>query len=404
MGDIGIVALLPDAWGSGPWMGRHQILTRLSRYFHVVWVDPALYWREFMSKRRTRETAAPFSTEVGEGFSVFRPGFWLPKLYRPRALAEFTSRQALKMARRKLERRGCGKILLHVWRPEYAYALDLFPWASTCYYIADEYSFSPVEQALDDAECDLIARVDNVVVHSLELMNKKGHINPNTLFIPNGVDFDAFSLLTTEPSDLEAIPHPRIGYVGTVKQQLMLDLMARLADKHKTWSCVFLGPYRSLGDQAAAVERLAAMPNVHFLGPRPVSALPGYVQHFDVCTMCYQIDGYTKFIYPLKLHEYLASGRPVVSSPIASLSEFAHVVTLAETEPQWSEALSASLDPSMSSPERIAARQAVAKQHDWNALVSRIAEMLCLRLGTAYLERWRELDRGRSGASRWTAQ
>ena len=82
---------------------------------------------------------------------------------------------------------------------------------------------------------------------------------------------------------------------------------------------------------------MSARPNVYFLGGKPTACLGGYPQHFDVCIMPYQVDDYTKYVYPLKLHEYLASGKPVVSSSIRSVEDFRHVVALAGSREQWSQ-------------------------------------------------------------------
>jgi hypothetical protein len=97
--------------------------------------------------------------------------------------------------------------------------------------------------------------------------------------------------------------------------------------------------------------------------------------------MPYCRDDYTKYIYPLKLHEYLASGRPVVGTAIASLEGFRHVVRLPETQEQWSAAIADSLGPSANSVEQQAIRQSLARKHDWEILVRQIAETMALRLG-----------------------
>jgi hypothetical protein len=126
------------------------------------------------------------------------------------------------------------------------------------------------------------------------------------------------------------------------------------------------------------------LPNVYILGPKPIQELPAYTQHLDVCMLCYEVNDYTKFIYPLKLHEYLASGRPVVGSPIDSLHDFADVVRLARTPADWSLALSESLTPSALVASEIERRQSIAREHDWDRLVARIATTLAGRLGDSY--------------------
>jgi len=175
-----------------------------------------------------------------------------------------------------------------------------------------------------------------------------------------------------------------------LKGQLDLRLLAALAARHGQWSFVFVGPLASLGDAGTWVEHLSRMPNVHFLGEKEVGELPAYTQHLDVCTMCYVMNDYTKFIYPLKLHEYLAAGRPVVATPIRSLQEFRGVIELATTEEEWSRALEQSLSVEAQSPAQALGRQDVARGYDWNDLVQKIAYTMCDGLGPAYCDRLQE--------------
>jgi glycosyltransferase involved in cell wall biosynthesis len=129
---------------------------------------------------------------------------------------------------------------------------------------------------------------------------------------------------------------------------------------------------------------------VYFLGNKPVDQLPSYNQYFDVSILCYKIDDYTKYIYPLKLHEYLATGLPVVGSPIRTLQEFDGTIRLASTADEWSAAISASLAPESFTPSAIEARRKVAREHDWDRIVHLIAQTICERLGPPYPSRFRE--------------
>jgi hypothetical protein len=146
------------------------------------------------------------------------------------------------LARFRLRRLGCKKIVLYLMRPEHAGALDLVPHDLSCYSIDDEYSFSEVEKPVDPDEARLIARVHQVFMCSEAMFRKKGSLNPHSCLVFNGVDFPAFSTPAPEPPDLAAVPHPRIGYIGVVKKQINIDLLARLAALHPTWHFVLVGP------------------------------------------------------------------------------------------------------------------------------------------------------------------
>jgi hypothetical protein len=214
--DVGVLALVPDTW-SMVWQVRHQILTRLARYFHVVWADPALDWRA-----RLNGIGRPYRPRVDSppGFRIYAPEAWLPMFYRPSWLAGMTSRWRLERAKSLLARAGCEEILLSLWRPEFADAVRHLPSCRSSYHIDDEYSFSEVEVPLSRQECELIARVDQVFVSSPGLLLRKGDINRHTALVPNGVDYQAYATAHPEPSDLATIPRPRISYSGVLKRHL----------------------------------------------------------------------------------------------------------------------------------------------------------------------------------------
>lgn len=393
--DVGVVALVPDTWG-GPWQPRHHILIRLAKVFPVVWVNPAPYWRSLLPGAPADDWGFDFDGATPPGFRIYTPEAWLPEVFRPPAVARWMRRERLRRARRLLQRQGCRKTILYLWRPEYARALDLVEHDLSCYHIDDEYTFSPVEQPLSTLEAALIQRVDQVFIHSQGLLDKKGHLNPHTRYVPNGVDYRSYSTPHPEPDDLAKIARPRIGYVGLIKPQLDLGLIEVLAGRHPTWSFVLVGPAPDKEPLVTRVRTLGAMPNVHLLGPKPVSALPAYAQHLDVCLLCYAMDDYTKYIYPMKLHEYLATGRPVVGAPIRSLQAFDDVVMLARTPVEWSAAIAAALEHEARSPSRVAARRAVAQEHDWERIVREISGTMAERLGASY---WERLERARPAGS-----
>jgi glycosyltransferase involved in cell wall biosynthesis len=383
--EVGVIAVVAEPWG-GMWLSRHQILTRLSDYFNVVWVNPARPWRHAFSPPRINnpDPAPP----PARHFTVYNHPAWLPKFYRPAALGRVTEQKRLREARRILEAAGCRKIVLYVWQPRFARAVDAIDHDVSCYHIADEYSFAEVEHPVSAAERRLIERVDQVIVHSPALMEKKGKLNPRTAFITNGVDYDAFANPAAEPADLAAVARPRIGYVGRLKSQLDWDTLGEIARRQPAWQVVLVGPVGHMGEHERKRSALLAMPNVHYLGNKSVRDIPAYVQHMDVCLLCYALTDYTRYIVPLKLHEYLATGLPVVGSDIRTLREFDHVVRIAHSTDEWCQAIAAALEPSERTPARMEERRRVAREYDWDRLTGRIAGLLCERLGDDYARRF----------------
>lgn len=372
--EVGVLALVPDRWGP-LWQLRHQVASRLQRWFPTVWVDPAPPWREVARAplRHLGRERHPFPN-----LRIHAPDLRLPLVHRPRLLGRALERARWRGGAALLRRAGCRKVVLYLWRPEFAAALDDVRHEFSCYHGDDEPSFEAVEHPVSEAERSVLERVDLAILHSPALMAKKGHINPHTLQVPNGVDYAAYAAPSPEPEDLHRVPRPRIGYTGWLKPQLDWELIETLVARHPQWSFVFVGACGH-AELAPVLARLRARPNAHFLGATPTEALAAYPQHFDVCVMPYREDAYTRYIYPLKLHEYLASGSPVVGVPIFSLRDFAHVVELARGPDAWSEALGRALAPQR--PQAREARRAVAREHDWNRLVGRIARAFAAGLG-----------------------
>lgn len=395
-GDVGVLALVPERWG-GMWLSRHQILTRLARYFHVVWQNPARPWRDTL--RPAVVTNPDPTPPPARGFAVYDPEPWLPLFYRSGPLARATQRGRLMRARRMLEAAGATRIVLYMWLPDYADALDIVPHDVSVYHIVDEYSFSDVEQPLSAVERLLIERSDQVIVHSPALREKKGGLNPHTAYVTNGVDYAAFATPRPEPEDLAAIPHPRIGYVGRMKSQMDWATLAAVARARPDWSLVLVGPVGHMGGHETERRELLGMENVHYLGNKAVTDVPAYIQHMDVCLLCYALTDYTKFIFPLKLHEYLAAGRPVVGSDIRSLREFDGIIRIAHDPREWCAAIEAALAPGEQTRERLEARRRVAREFDWNALAHTVAGLFCERLGGDHARRFAALPNGEGAES-----
>jgi glycosyltransferase involved in cell wall biosynthesis len=375
LGEVGVVALVPDQWGPH-WEARHHVLSRLANYFHVVWMNYPPGWRNCLSAWRERRVSPADSMATPPGLQIYQPELWLPNLGRPAWLARLAARQRLKHARARLLALGCTKLVLYLWRPEFAGALEQLPHDFSIYHIDDEYSFSSADVEISPAERWLLESAGQIFIHSPALMQKKGAFNPNTEFVPNGVDYRSFSTPVPEPEDLRRIPHPRIGYVGYLKTQMDWSLLLELSAVHSQWSFVFVGPRRPHAEIYGMLEQMSRRPNVYFLGGKPALCLGGYPQHFDACIMPYQLDDYTKYIYPLKMHEYLASGKPVVSSPIRSVEEFRHVIEIASSPVEWANSIEHSLSHDENTPDRRCERQSVAREHDWDPLVYRIARTI----------------------------
>lgn len=136
------------------------------------------------------------------------------------------------------------------------------------------------------------------------------------------------------------------------------------------------------------LERLDRLPNVHLLGAKQSHELLQYPAHFDVCMMPYRTTAYTDCIYPLKLHECLATGTPIVGSPIRTLRNFEQAVALAEGVDAWFEQIRRILEQRPKDKEVVSRRVDLARAHDWDAITQRVARVIAGSLGPEVSERF----------------
>ena len=367
--DIGVVALVYHRWGHH-WMTPHHVLARLGSFFHVRWIDPAPEWRNSL-----KPVPAPVRLGVeAPAFAVDQAPLWLPRIWRPRWLGRFTFVERLRRARRALRRAGCRRFVVYLWHPAFEEALNEPGFDLSCYHVDDDFSFSMEGGQVLPEEVRVLERVDRVYAISPKLLERVREQRPDAEFAPEGVDYPAYASPQPEPVDLAPISRPRIGYTGTLKRQLDWELIGKLVEQHPAYSFVFVGPVGPHPEIQEPIARLRALHNVHFLGAKPTTALPAYVQHFDVCIMPYRVNPYTNSIYPLKLPEYLATGRPVVGAPIRSVRDFETVVHLAASSDDWGRALATALEDT--SPEARERRRGLARRYDWPILVAALAESI----------------------------
>ena len=189
---------------------------------------------------------------------------------------------------------------------------------ATVYDCMDElanFRFAPPQ--LLELERELIASSDVVFTGGYSLYEAKKDRHPNVHPFPSSVDRAHFAqarAMDAAPDDQASLPRPRFGFYGVIDERMDLELIAALADAHPEWSIVMVGPVVKI-DPADLPHRA----NIHYLGGKKYEELPVYLGGWDVALMPFAINESTRFISPTKTPEYLAGGRPVVSTPITDV-------------------------------------------------------------------------------------
>lgn len=204
--------------------------------------------------------------------------------------------------------------------------------AAVVYDCMDELSkFLGAPDDLIDREIRLLDRADLVFTGGRNLYEAKRDRHPSVHAFPSSVDRGHFAAARdlAEPADQRDIPHPRLGYYGVVDERIDLDTLAALADANGEWSIVVVGPVVKI-DPA----KLPRRDNLHYLGQKAYRDLPAYLAGWDVALMPFAMNEATRFISPTKTLEYLAGGKPVVSTPIKDVvGDHGHLAAISIAEP-----------------------------------------------------------------------
>jgi glycosyltransferase involved in cell wall biosynthesis len=190
--------------------------------------------------------------------------------------------------------------------------------AAVVYDCMDELSaFAGAPSGLGAEERALLARADLVLTggHSLYLAKRDLHLNVHEF--PSSVDVPHFASARqprADPVDQADIARPRIGFFGVLDERLDRELLAGIAAQRPGWHFVMLGPIAKISR-----SDLPSAPNLHYLGAKTYAELPGYISGWDVAMLPFARNDATKYISPTKTPEYLAAGKPVVSTSIADV-------------------------------------------------------------------------------------
>jgi glycosyltransferase involved in cell wall biosynthesis len=205
----------------------------------------------------------------------------------------------------------------------------------TVYDCMDELSafkFAPPELTIREKE--LFGKADVVFTGGHSIFESKKNAHPNIHPFPSSIDkhhFGAARICKTDPADQSPIPHPRFGFFGVVDERFDIDMLDQVAKAKPEWQFVILGPVVKIDP-----EHLPKHSNIHYLGGKKYEELPSYIAGWDIATIPFAMNESTKFISPTKTPEYLAAGKPVISTPIRDVvspygdNKLVHIVSNAD--------------------------------------------------------------------------
>lgn len=255
------------------------------------------------------------------------------------------------------------------------------------YCLTDFPRLSSDPDKMRESEESLVRMSDVVFTSCSQLAERLAPFTNNIHIFPMGVDLGAFenhrdetpavSIEVQSDGETGSLPRPVIGHVGGLHKHVDFELLSQMAKARPDWSWVFVGPFQE------RVEKLQRHSNIYLLGPKPHQKLAGYLRDFDVCIVPYVKSGYTETVVPVKLNEYLAAGKAIVSTDIPTVREFNelhHVLVIADNTPdQFLEGIEKALRLPTDAAT-IASRRQIAALADWNVIVETMSNLIEAKL------------------------
>ncbi len=355
------LVVFSNDWDGDP-LSKTHIMRILARNNRILWVnsignrqprvnahDAARIWKKLRSFTEG-------ITEVEKNLFVLSP-LAIP-LYGSevaRRANRTLLRAQIRMAMRRL---GFKDVISWSYLPASAPVSGTLGESLVIYQCVDEFSaFSDTNgRHIANLEEVLLRKADLVITSAERLRESKVKVNPQTVLVRHGVDYGHFvkacDPATVVPEDIAPLPKPVIGFFGLIADWVDLEALEACARAHPEGTVVLLGKVAPDVD----ASKLAALPNVKFLGRKAYAELPGYCKAFDVAVNPFRVNELTLNSNPLKVREYLAAGLPVVSSPIPEVEKVG-LCRIAATPEDFvrgvDEALKQGAGPSMERAKRI---------------------------------------------------
>lgn len=372
-------------WFADNRTSSHHIARCLAKRFRVLYADSPGLRAPGMNRRDVGKIRKKLAMSLSTPKQVFEniwhitiPQFPFRTFRGAAALNRVLSVAFVRRAMRKLD---IANPLLWFAVPHTEPVVGRLGERGVVYYCIDDYSQLPGVASRQIADMDerLARRADQVFVSSPALFDPKKALNPHTVYSPHGVDVDFFGRAADRtlpvPERIRNLPHPVIGFFGLMESWFDMDLLRYLAVERPNWQFLMIGRV------AVSTAGLETLGNVHFVGPQPYESLPDWTRAFDVAIIPFRDSQLVKAVNPLKLREYLAAGKPVVSTWMPELDRFADLIGIEREPRRFLERIEAALESDSEEQRRL--RMSRMAPLSWSSRVDEVLRVVeeRIRLG-----------------------
>ena len=354
-----IVCMSTSNWHPFPTSKQH-IMSRLPDCEVIYFEPPVTYLSPLKDKTAWRRFRKIPPHKPMPHVTVYSLPPVLPLYNRFRFINRFNQRKLAKYITKVIKCHSFSHPLLWTFLPTTA---DLpLTHSGIIYHCTDRHGAFPGQinpQIIDSMERDLCAKSNVVLATTHGLCSRMASFGKAAHYLPNGVDFERFHGIFPAPDDMVTIPRPILGFSGALQQCINIDLIRHAAASRPDWNFVLVGAALPGVD----ISKISRLPNVHLLGFRPYADMPNYVNNFDVCLNVFRKNALSHDVSPLKFYEYLATGKPIVStSQPTQIQSYANMIEIADTPDDFITAC----EKAMQTTNNIEARIGAARAASWD--------------------------------------
>lgn len=373
-----IIYFGPGKW-NGLWRNRHQLMSRFALQNRVIYVEPIFTIHKLRNQLRQgyrgiseiwHDAGHAGVTKVAKNLYIYHSPVYIPISGRF-PLDKITWWIWKLLFKQTIKRLGFSRPIIWLSRPEMSCFIGTFDEKLIIYHVVDEYlSYGEMDvetrAKIKKLEQQVLKKADLVIVVSEKLRATKSVFNKHTYLVQNGVDYASYSKALTDdtpmPSDILQLPKPIIGYSGLISRRLDLGLIGDMAKTHTEWSLVLIGEVNDKGCESE-LNRLREMKNVYFLGIKEITQVPHYVKAFDVCIVPYKLNEETQNLSPLKLYDFMAMGKEIVTTDFPIAREFKDILHIAESNDSFVNCIKEAL--AEKNKALFTKRRQIAAQNTW---------------------------------------
>ncbi|MDQ7797852.1 MAG: glycosyltransferase [Candidatus Edwardsbacteria bacterium] len=351
-------------------------MTEIKKLYYIELPLSGTSFIKYLVGRADKESAQRWSRVLKSGFSfdhgkvtIITPFSFLP-FFTPKALVSLNATIVAYSIISKLPK-GFKPDIYWSSLPFDALWLKYFGNYKLIYDCSEQFSeftnWHKIKSNIVEWDGLLTQKADQVFVQTDHLRDVKSPLNKNIIVIPNAVDEKVFSFTAGDANDaLKGIPRPVLGYVGSINYRLDVDLIKSIAQARPDWSIVLVGN-NSLDAQIDWPQ------NVYFIDGKEYKQMPGIIASFDVCLLPHLSNKLVDSESPIKLFDYMATGKPIVSQNLTGVRPYKDYVYLAENKDQFIDAIEKALkedDPTKMKRKEFGLTQT------WDNRVKQIGEYL----------------------------